>query len=114
MKIKKTTQKEEITEIEIDTPAWYKLTVFQGLDYYQIYSEEDITEVKIHENYTTINRNPLRYMYKPEVMLDGELITEQEFNEALQNALYKVVNNTDTRINVTFINAEFQALAKLI
>ena len=90
MKISKKIQTEQTVEIEVETPAWFKIGNDLELKIYQVNSDQDIIEVQINRRFTTVSRLPMKYMYKPEDIFDGEKVTELEFNQAMSEAITKI------------------------
>lgn len=94
MKINTTVTKEvsEIVEIEIDTPAWFKTNGHLGKKLYQVNSEEDMIEVDLAVNNAEVSRGPMRYIYKPERIFEGEPITEAEFTQGMAEAISRITS----------------------
>lgn len=93
MKISKTIQKEEVIEIELVTPAWFKMPAAaysSTVQFYQVNSEKDIIEIQLAKNFTTINRMPITYYTSPYKIFESEVITEDEFNQAMSDAFSRI------------------------
>lgn len=87
MKISKKIQKEELFELEIETPAFYKLPGYDYCKFYRVISENDITEVNLDIDYTTIKRMTYGHFYRADNIFTGEAITEEEFHQSLAKAI---------------------------
>lgn len=91
MKIKKTIEKTEEIDIDLETPAYFK----SGRDYAAIYSEDSIIKINVGSHgFRIVQAMRFEDMYKPEeIFTDGEQITAEHFNEVLRDALYLIQRN---------------------